>query len=110
MVTQSAGSRRYAFLHGLLRGRIQPFIHSCNVKVIDTCGDHHNFCFVFKNHHDLPINYTVEALCPNTRWKGDIVILRTAVKFDGIVNMGSGDQELADFALQRYYWPTSGSS
>ena len=102
MVTQSAGSRRYAFLHGVLRGRIQPFIHSCNVKVIDAYGGHHHFSFVFKNHRDLPINYAVEALCPNTRWKGDIAILRTAIKYDGVVNMRSGDQELTDFALKKY--------
>ena len=102
VVTQSAGSRRYAFLHRVLRGRIQPFIHSCNVKIIDAYREHHNFCFVFKNHRDLPINYAVEALCPNTHWKGDIAILRTAIKFDGIVNMCAGDQELADFALKKY--------
>jgi len=71
------------------------------VKVIDAYGGHHNFCFVFKNHRDLPINYAVEALRPNTRWRGDIAILRTAINFDGIVNMRAGDQELADFVLKK---------
>jgi hypothetical protein len=70
--------------------------------VIDKRGHPHDFCFVFKNHRDLPINGAVKSLCPNTRWKGDIVILRTAVKFDGIVNMRTGDQELSDFVLKKY--------
>jgi hypothetical protein len=102
VVTQSTSSSRYAFLHGVLRGRIQPFIHTCNVTVIDKHGGHHNFCFVFKNHRDLPINQCVEALCPNTRWKGDIAILRIAVRFDGVVGMRAGDHKLADFALKKY--------
>ncbi len=102
VVTQSISSRRYAFLHAVLRGRIQPFIHTCNVTVIDKHGRHHNFCFAFKNHRDLPINRTVEALCPNTHWRGDIAILCTAVKFDGIVGMRAGDHKVADFALKKY--------
>ena len=87
VVTQSTSLRCYAFLHGVLRGRIQSFIHTCNVTVIDKHGGYHSFCFVFKNHCDLPINQSVEALCPNTRWKGDIAILHTTVKFDSIVGM-----------------------
>lgn len=102
IVTQSTGSRRYTFLQGVLRGGIQPFIHTCNVKVIDKRGCHHSFCFVFKNHRNLHINYAIKSLCPDTPWRGDIVILRTAVKFDGVVNMRTGDHDLSDFALKRY--------
>ena len=102
VVTQSTSASHYAFLHGVLRGRIQPFIHTCNVTVIDKHGGHHNFSFVFKNHCDLPINQCVEALCPNTHWKGDIAILRIAVGFDGVVGMRAGDHKLADFALKKY--------
>ena len=86
----------------MLKGRIQPFIRTCDVKIIDKSGKHHTFCFVFKNHCNLPVNQTVKALCPNTYWRGDIAILRTAVRFDGVVNMRTGDQNLSDFALEKY--------
>ncbi len=82
-------------------GRIQPFIRTCQVKVIDRRGNVHTFYFFFKNHCRLPINLTVENLKEETFWKGDITILRASAKSDGVVNMRSTDGKLADFALKK---------
>jgi hypothetical protein len=82
-------------------GRVQPFIRTCQVKVIDRQGHAHTFYFFFKNHCRLPINLTVKNLREETFWKGDIAILRASAKSDGVVNMRSTDGKLADFALKK---------
>ncbi len=101
VITQDDGSRRFAFLNGVLGDHIQLHIRTCEVTVVDRRGRNHRFQFFFKNHCHLPINQTVEALKEGRFWNGDIAILRSAAHSDGVVNMRGHDAHLADFALQK---------
>lgn len=102
VITQDNGTRRFAFLQGLLSETRQQHIHLCKVKVTDRRGASHTFYICFKNDRRLPTNQTVKNLT-RTRWNGDIVILRGATEIDdGIVSMRRNDAKLADFALTKY--------
>ncbi|CAA7270445.1 unnamed protein product [Cyclocybe aegerita] len=100
--THDNGTRRFAFLQGILKGRIQQHVHTCEVKVIDRQSRSHLFYIFFKNHCHLPTNWTVLGLSGRKIWNGDIVILHASATSDGVVNMRGKDAKLADFALKRY--------
>jgi hypothetical protein len=101
VVTQDNGTRRFAFLQGVLEGaKLQPYVHVAEVNVIHR-GRPHQFYFFFKNHRYLPENQTVKAMTSDVSWHGDIIIMRGSHRGIGVVNMRQNDAKLADFALKK---------
>lgn len=78
--------------------RLQPYVHNCEVTVVEGCHTYH-FCVFFKWHCHLRRNMLVSSES-NEFW-GDAVVMRLGMGPQRVVNMRSRDMAIADYMIRR---------
>ena len=76
--------------------RIQHFIHDTSI-IIRHDGKEHTYIVFCQNHCRLPFNTAVAGA-----WRGDIVVMRSGIDVDGVINMRTEDALLVDQAINEY--------
>ncbi|KAF8122255.1 hypothetical protein EV363DRAFT_1183029 [Boletus edulis] len=76
---------------------VQPYIHNCEVTVLDR--QHvHRFRVFFKRHRYLPWNPSLSDC--NHIFRGDVVVMRVGKgPLQAVVNMRARDSEVADYMI-----------
>ncbi|KAF8135411.1 hypothetical protein EV363DRAFT_1159366 [Boletus edulis] len=79
---------------------VQPYIHNCEVTVLD--GQHvHRFRVFFKRHRHLPWNPSLSDC--NHIFRGDVVVMRVGKgPLQAVVNMRARDSEVADYMISLF--------
>ena len=74
--------------------------HVCEVGIFDGKSINY-FNIFFSRGHKIRVNRAVKALSSDLSWTGDILIMRSSARSEGVVNMRGDDSKLADFALKK---------
>jgi len=93
----SRSANRFPVTESLLQDfRLQPYIHNCEVSVIE--GRHtYKFSVFFKRHCRLHLNPLLGG--DVTDFHGDAVVMRVGI--GAMVNMRSRDTGIADYMMKR---------
>lgn len=77
---------------------VQPYIHNCDVTLVEGCHIHH-FCVFFKRHCYLPENLLLSSA--DRIFCEDAVVMRIGAGHQrAVVNMRSRDSIMADYMMK----------
>lgn len=81
--------------------RLQPYVHSCLVKIREGHRVHY-FTFFYKNHIRLATNISVGHIDRPYPFRSDVIVMRCAARdHRSFVNMRGRDSALSDVAVRR---------
>jgi hypothetical protein len=92
----------YPFAESVLASpKLQPYVHDLEATVVERRNTYRYRVF-FKRHCRLSINLSLYGLNPESRLRGDVVVMRVGSKGDGaLVNMRERDTVISDYLVAK---------